>query len=692
MTRASKVFGILFSALLLNLGCGSGGGNSSPVPKPIDATPTILSVEIIRQNAMDITFTTPNSTAINYNVQFRTGGGPFTTLATMLIDRVSQFKTRVTLPNPLGELESVTFRIGASLNSAPPVYSNEASVSIPLDPTVIDLTALEYDPSIDGITINWVQYSKLAIETVIEAKQVDASGNALGNWTLLGTMAPSTTSFLFNKSNGIRELTYYRFRVYNRAGAVTSQLAESQAKFFNLFRPKDLLGTQVNGNVHLTWRNESQGASELRVYHSANVNEQPDPLGMVYWDMVAVLPPGTTEFNHEITGPSSLRVYCIEARAPGSQWNLSDVARVNLPLPSGPFQFQAQVAYMPTASMPPVMDIAERWYTAWNDSSYGVVGIPSGSSWDVYSISNGEWEQGIAPPGCMVEPSGAVNVIYSHVNLQFPDQISIYHSRFVEGAWTNTLIATQAYVRTGTMELAATLDESQHLHVAWRNGTLFTYLSNAGGTWSSEPIQTPAPFHGSWMKLGLAAGTGGDLSIVRSRYDSDFNIPSGFDLIQRSIAGQWTTTALPFESNALLENQVRMLRRGDRTVFVRFFRFLESQLTPVQDLIETLELTSSGWGTPSRVPIPERYAYTGFDVALSEDGVRLAILYRGSMANIIAVRENGNWQAHALHALYSNAEYPMAVAFTRTRKLRLDQGTGRIQDGVFTAHLLINEL
>lgn len=335
--------------------------------------------------------------------------------------------------------------------------------------------------------------------------------------------------------------------------------------------------------------------------------------------------------------------------------------------------------------MPPVLDHLCRWYTCWNFNNEGRIGIPTESSWEIFHIP-----PTIARPGVMLDKDGGVNIIYTNRG-DNPEMSELYHARYIQGSWKTTIIARQVFTPEDKMEISAILDPSGHIHIAWLNGSLFTYVTNRTGIWSSEPIQTPTSLRGAWLNLGLAFDSEESVFIVRARYDMDFNIPSGFDLIRRSQTGKWTTSNVPFVSNACLENRVQMLHSGNRSIFVHFFRHQETEWSLLEDIIEIMELTPQGWSIPKRAPIPTRSAYTFYDTAISEDGCRLAILYQGLHEYVLAVRENDAWQSNSLHTTYSNVDSVGAVAFTPSGKLRLNQDTPSTSDEVSSIHVLTEE-
>ena len=458
------------------------------------------------------------------------------------------------------------------------------------------------EPGSTLVDLGWPASDQSADGARIERSPADDNGAPTGNWTLIGTVSGSATTFVDSTA---AEGSMYCYRASYTYGAQVSPATESDAVLTPLFPPTALQATPIAGGFHLSWQNHSQATTQILITRSPN--------GTPF----ASLAPGTTSFD-DLTIPGlGYYTYQVTASNPLEQASSPFVTAMT-PAPPG------SLALTSTALTAPAGDAASRPNGAWAFDSWQPFSILSNyASWPANTPAGF-----VAASPIQVDAFDHPHVVYLATDPSDATQRDLTHLWFDGAAWQSEVMGksqvVQTYVIPGfTFTLGpdgspqCLLDTTSSAYPNGGSTSTLTYIHKSGGVWTTDSLATLSPsipYIGSYRIRTDASGVpyllmGNGNSVLEYTQD---------------VPGHWVSSTIPtgnVESGSFNFLDACYQDASNETVF--FERDQPADPFPILPMV--IQKVNGAWLPPVALGSPDAYGSGNYDgAALSFDRTRLA--------------------------------------------------------------------
>ncbi len=624
-------FHLLFIAVLLTLGFAgcSGGSGSTNSPSLPPTAPSVLNFTIDSRSenlgSIDLTWDYPNAAFDAYIAQVSVNGQPYEGLFDKPLDK-NTISIQLTWPaQDIPELVLFRFRICTVRGQTQGAFSEASYRRAIIPPTVYARTE-----GIDGVQLIVSSGSRIAASIEIERSESDGS-RPVGGALLLDPVEWKRSS-VFWIDNQVEQGKRYYYKCALKYGPDVSTASAVHSGPVELLSVAALRAEPVASTVRLTWKNRNKSTVTQKVVRDGFDHVETDlyPGQQEFVDAVPLPGPyqyrirtrdAVTQAQREcpavaaaVANPPGVPVLDFAPMNTGLNSNFS--AFSVLPLGGGQFAFAGKNFYG-------------------NQLHYFV---PSGQSWNDFEPSGSPTP---VPGGFFLRPDGAVCVVYSVPNPEFPSTASLLRLAVFDGqSWKSETVCPLSQPPVDQFTGVVKPDSFgnpviNYLHSWSYSETSLMVLANVDGRWSPG-LGVQVPPH-SGHKFGLAV----DRDNTPWIWDG-YNLPMGLHKI------------LPLhqiESHPAPPSLSRPA--GDAPPIVQVdrenrFHILFDSNNGTKIVLTYLVYNNGAWTEPETVfPGPSGY-YSKFFLA-SKDGNRTCVLL-STVLGLILVERNptGTWTAFNL--------------------------------------------
>lgn len=633
--------------LLLGLvSCGGGGSASQPVKiPPIVPPPTGVSVlysPSVREAT--ISWAQPTSTVDGFVIESRLQGQEFKAVNDTLIP--SSYNSAVlTLSAPPAELAVYEFRMRSAVGETFSVYSNSTSFTAP--PVPPGRLTLEPTSDAKGILLSWYQSSRVATATIIERTITDTKGRPLGEWQQLANVP--TTVHTFTDSR-IDESVNYCYRATNSINGLSSEAAVSEVHYIPPFPPADFAGSPEDGAVRLSWINQSKTATQIQILRT--------PVASASNEVLASLGPGETSFLDTNLRPG---VYSYRIRVTDDVIRTMGGATQASPLnpPNAPVMVGTILPQMPYNLDSAFMTPSGAWFYGSSSSQSLSVFPHHGAHWEASNITDAALSGGRFTD---VDPLGFPHLVFGSKTSATPIPSALVHSWFDGQGWRSENITDYDGSGSGYAPQICTDPTGAPRVVASgglasSNWSSLRYFARIGETWVSEPLGPSLGGINGWIYPHFSLDPGGHPHLMLALNDSLVEL-------NRSSEGVWTSLPVTDDYFKAGLNPGSGLW-SDRDNGWYFFRYTAPSSTDHIQIRAKAKV--DGLWRPS-ILIDACGSLRAYDVAISQDGSRKALLLDTDRGRLLYMHTASGWVGSTL---------PAGVSYSNLLRLRFD-GSGKL--------------
>lgn len=604
-----------------------GGGSSAPAGPKSPVVPPPTQVTVAYAPALlevTLSWVTPVSTVDGFVIEARLQGQEFKPIQGPLIPGLVHSVT-LTFTEAPSELSTYEFQMRSLVGTTYSAYSNSASFTVPPVPPGYLTAHLTTDAR--GILLSWYQGSRVAPTMILERTATDLKGEPLGEWVPLAEV-PSTVSTWTDVR--VEESVNYRYRAISTLKGLSSLPAVSEVQRIPPFLPTGFAATSESGAVRLSWINQSRTAKQIQILRTppattvSEVLATVDPATSVFVD--ANLRPGVYAYRIRVADEV---VSTLGGSAQASPLNPPEApALARTALPSPPYG-------MDTACLTPLGS----WYYGSSVSNDLTVFPHFGAAWEAPILSGAT----LSGKGfTAVDPHGFPHLVFGSTTSATPIPGALVHTWFDGQDWRFEKIAgydgsgsgypPQLCIGpSGTPSVVASGGLGSN---SWSS---LRYFTRIGDSWVTEALGPSLGGVDGWNLPHLKLDPAGHPHIMLTRNDSLVEL-------SRSAEGVWT--ALPVTDAHFRAG----LNRGkglwvDQDHGWYFFTTTAGQgpnYTEIRGKAKvggvwqpSIQIDACGW-------------LRDYEVALSPDGARMALLLDTDRGRLLYTRTLSDWVGSTL--------------------------------------------
>lgn len=557
--------------------------------------------------------------------------GPWESLPTLGPDAVS------TLDQTAPDTTRVHYRV-ISLKGAE--ESIPSSLSAPLLPGFNGPANIWLDYGNGQVNLSWSSPTLPMDGIQIERRQTDDSGLPVNDWSVVASLAPSYVSW--TDANWI-ELADSQYRVRYLHGSTMSRPTTSIYEFLGLKPPIGLLFTQIQGGLRLSWTNQSQAATQIKILRTPGAETNPSAT-------ITTLSPSTNSFDDVLLPAFGYYSYKVVVES-GAYSSATDFIAAAPADPPGALTLTPEALSLPDSTQ--TLRAALRPDGTWIIWTQQNALLSLAQAWPAYTPAG--YQSYVSNMHVESDALGNPHLMFLLNDPLVSGQLDLTHDWFDGTTWNReTLATTTSY----TNDFSAVLDSTGmpqallHYHVDGV-GDRPALIRKLNGTWTASTLS--------------------DLGVSSPGYSSTFSLsldPSGkahmlFDFtgdlheVGEDTSGSWSDTLLaassiqgPLEGN-WAGTSAEVLARDVDGAFVSFAK------------------SGGAWSGPTTVaqgtydPNP---MWTGH----SSDGTRFAMVVGSQLGiKVYHVDPQGAWHQTLIRVPPDLYPVPIRLGFDANGKLHV---------------------
>ncbi|BDU75980.1 fibronectin type III domain-containing protein [Mesoterricola sediminis] len=618
------------------------------------------------EDMMITSWTAPTCELDGYNMEYQVDAGPFVRLNTEYIHAAWTSSSFPMNLNNLPELVPLRFRMNTFRTPRVSAYSNVVTLMTRLRAPK-NVGAYFYA---DHVQVSWTNPSLVADTLTLERGVASPSTPSDKVWTRLPSVRFGDLQYTDLEAPEGMSVSY---RVtYAKGEASMSGYSNSQVT--SISAPTQLVATPGPASVHLTWTNQTTGATSLVVLRQSGKD------GGGSLTELATLPPTATSYD-DLDLAAGTYFYQIQARHPEPTMTVSSPTVLGAALPAATpgFSLEGLSVQWPSVNLGALRRDGT-WVIGFlqGGSSSSQVYLPSGGTWTSQGFPNATK---FAQPGILLDASDQPHVLYLRPAIQGSSSQMLRHAWFDGSVWQDEALATGDYDRFWSLPILASLDRSGNPVVVapLSSGVLSCTLKGEDGSWMTESLAAvQPPLAGGAIRYALSLDAAG-VPVVAIANATTWNVA------RRTGPQTWQAEAVPLDratDTSLSRLGLAVTADGDLHLLVG--RAHLPVTSPASNELVWVRRASGTWGAPTVLMTASGTLMPGGEYRVSPAGDRIACAAFDGTGTHLLVYSQGAWITPNLGLAYGVG--PM-LGFTPEGKLRFVMGSPQTQ----TDFLLFSE-